>query len=301
MDFSALRFDARRDDPKRVAAAFAVSEVIVLENAYERGALKQLGAITERFFATLEAKAERSQMEDGFVFNGSAGARSIDDVLYDGETTFTELTCAFAAKQPIARFLRALLQTDNPAFLHSSAGVRRKIPSVAQSLLPFHQDAAHWKGLDDRPLAITAFTPFNPAGREYPGLDVIARKMDAVLPLAEAGRAAYHMDETMLSAHDLAHLWSPHVPVGGAILLSGRTPHRSQHSLKNTRTRFSMDLRFVDAIEPPAFYRDKWMFDLTKGRYSRHEGTERIYQDLRTKPALAPETLTDRLRSLVGA
>lgn len=274
MDFSHLHFDCRIDDPKRVAEAFAQSECVALENAFDREKLGEIGEVCRAFFAAVEGRDSPTPQERSTLITGSAGAMFVGDVLFSDGPQFHERVCSFLREQPIVPFLNAILGADSAAFLQSALGVRRKNPRAETTLLPFHQDAFHWAGLNDARPSITAFTPFSDVGAAYPGLDLIARKFERLLPLSEDPNASsphLHLAEELLSADDLAHLWSPVVRFGGAIVFSGRTPHRSQHSAMNAAARLSMDLRFVDAENPPEHYRDKWIFDLASGAY-RAEG-----------------------------
>lgn len=270
MDFSHLQFDCRADDPKRVAEVFHENEVVALEGAVDPGEMEYLGQVCARYFSAVGFVSTAAK--NMILHKGASSAKRLSALLYEDEVSVPERICSMIARQPVVPFLQAIFGSPAPGLLQAYIGIRMKDPTRDTTLLPFHQDAYQGGPSDADRLTITAFAPFSDVGGEHPSVDVIAKRSEKIYGIDPGkGKADYqylHIDEDVFE-DELDFLWAPKLKCGGLVLMSGRTLHRSQHSIACTKTRYSMDLRFVDALEPPERFRDNWIFNLATGKYSR--------------------------------
>ncbi len=296
--FSDLQFDCSIASPKEVASCFRQSEVIVLENAFNLPALREVGDTCQHYFKILESLSDRSDLEQDYIEKGAVNAHQVGEKLFSKVDYLQKKICYLMHDQPVVPFLQEILETERPALLSQIIGIRRKDPGNFQSLLPYHQDDSIFQRifqdrvLDQEKKTITGFVPFCDVGTHRPSIDLIARKFDRILTIdPSVGREIYrelHLDERELGENCAEYLWSPVFREGGLALFTGKIPHRSQHSNLNTKPRYSMDIRFTDGVTPPKRYHNQWIFDIVAADFVHHSDIKKTFLSFKPYPAESP-------------
>ncbi len=162
-------------------------------------------------------------------------------------------TASSAPLRPWAPALEALARSParpillrdlgpNPVCNTDQAWLRRQFPAGAAPPLHaphgWHQDGAlghHFQGPGTLLRCITCWCPLDPCGRDAPGIELLDRPLDTLVPLA-----ALRPDGPTVT---------PELAPGDVLLMSGGALHRTHLGPDMTQTRTSVELRFYDA--PP--------------------------------------------------
>ncbi len=120
--------------------------------------------------------------------------------------------------------------------------IRPKVPQLGRGVVPWHQDSGYISRRCDDDLIVTCWVPLVDADADNGCLQVIPRAhLGPVVRHHTGGNAGF----LVIQGDDLpgGEVVTVPVPVGGALLLTNRTPHCSTPN--NTDTiRWSIDLRY---------------------------------------------------------
>lgn len=136
-----------------------------------------------------------------------------------------------------------------PEIIASSAyRLRPKVPGFAHGVVPWHQDSGYFEPYCDQALIVTIWIPLVDATEERGCLYVMPRAHRN-----EVYRHRRHDSGKYLVIPDEAlppgEVVPAPVPLGGALLLTNRTPHCSGDNVTDV-IRWSMDLRYQSAALP---------------------------------------------------
>jgi hypothetical protein len=93
---------------------------------------------------------------------------------------------------------------------------------------------------------VTCWIALDPCGTEAPGLELVRRRLEGLLPPVEL------TDERIRRRFGQAEFWQPAMEAGDALLLRGDILHRTHVTSAMTRNRTSLELRFFPATGLPA-------------------------------------------------
>ncbi len=105
--------------------------------------------------------------------------------------------------------------------------------------------------LGPNPRLINVWVPLVPCGVECPGLEVVNRRMDGLVPTADGPDSYYARLGTAIAEALVARtaepyeLWHPPVGVGDLFLFLGTTIHRTYVTPAMTGERISADIRLL--------------------------------------------------------
>ena len=130
----------------------------------------------------------------------------------------------------------------------SAYRLRPKVPGFAHGVVPWHQDSGYFDPFCDRALIMTVWIPLVDATEERGCLWVMPRVHDGEVFRHRRDESGKYL---VIPGPDLPHAESLPVPVplGGALLLTNRTPHCSGDNTSDI-IRWSMDLRYQHANLP---------------------------------------------------
>ncbi len=104
---------------------------------------------------------------------------------------------------------------------------------------------------------LTCWIALSPCGVEAPGLELVDRELDALLPLAALG------DEAVRSRHREGELLRPTMAAGDALIFGGGVLHHTHVRPAMHLDRTSVELRFFPAKDIPARLRNDRFLHLT--------------------------------------
>ena len=136
-----------------------------------------------------------------------------------------------------------------PEIIASSAyRLRPKVPGFAHGVVPWHQDSGYFEPYCDRSLIVTVWLPLVDATAERGCLQVMPRVHRGDVYRHRRHESGKYL---VIPADDLppAEAVTVPVPLGGALLLTSRTPHCSGDNVSAV-IRWSMDLRYQSADLP---------------------------------------------------
>lgn len=156
------------------------------------------------------------------------------------------------------------LKTEQPMFLFHNSRVRRTYPDyhpmaeMVTSNFPYHQDGSPVGGLLE---TITCWLPLGPAGEAAPGLELVRKPMERLLPLLDNPDSPYRdfelADEVVDAEAGEAARWRPSMELGDVLLIPAGTLYRTFLSESMIRTGISAELRFVAEEKAESFPREK--------------------------------------------
>ncbi|MBI3972117.1 MAG: phytanoyl-CoA dioxygenase family protein [Chloroflexi bacterium] len=136
-----------------------------------------------------------------------------------------------------------------PEIIASSAyRLRPKVPGFAHGVVPWHQDSGYFEPYCDKALIVTVWIPLVDATPERGCLSVMPRVHGSDVyrhHRHESGKYLAIAEDAFPNGEVVV---TP-VPLGGALLLSNRTPHCSGDNVTDV-IRWSMDLRYQSADLP---------------------------------------------------
>ena len=134
--------------------------------------------------------------------------------------------------------------------------LRPKLPGHWHGVVPWHQDSGYFEPVCDDELILTVWVPFVDATVErgclevMPGVHMGGVVRHTQLEAGEEGRRAYlEILEKDLPGERVV---ATPVDLGGVVLLTNRTPHRSTPNRSNV-IRWSIDIRYQNAKLPTNF------------------------------------------------
>ena len=140
-----------------------------------------------------------------------------------------------------------------PVVLGHESRVKRQHPQSASPLSPFHQDPSFVKHRS----FLIAWIPLDSCGENAPGLEVVPRALDRLLPVVGAGGSSAsnpnyaHIEITQQTlAAEVDGMgerggWRPVFAPGDVALLDQYTVHRTHVTTAMDRTRLTLVLRYV--------------------------------------------------------
>src|SRR5687768_512843 len=123
--------------------------------------------------------------------------------------------------------------------------LRPKVPGWPDGVVPWHQDSGYFEPYCDKELVLTVWIPLVDATPERGCLQVLPRAhtTDVFRHRRIPGGGYLEIPEDELPAGSVVTV---PVPVGGALLLTNKTPHRSTDNVTNV-IRWSADVRYQSA------------------------------------------------------
>jgi hypothetical protein len=154
---------------------------------------------------------------------------------------------------PIVRaYFKARVGVEDAIMIPMNTLVRRFVPNEDRNediRIPFHQDAF---GFPDTFMAVNCWVLMSPdeCGMTAPGLEFIPDRLDHMIPL-EKNPATKHYG-FLETSHEviermLGHYrtWSPSIQLGDVTIFDGFALHRTYLHPKQTRPRYSAEVRFI--------------------------------------------------------
>ena len=139
-----------------------------------------------------------------------------------------------------------------PEIIASSAyRLRPKVPGFAHGVVPWHQDSGYFEPYCDRELVLTVWIPLVDATAERGCLQVVPRAHTGEVALHRRHASGKYLEIPDEALPPGAVVTVP-VPLGGALLLTNKTPHRSTENVTDV-IRWSADVRYQSAGLPTNF------------------------------------------------
>jgi hypothetical protein len=133
--------------------------------------------------------------------------------------------------------------------LSANKGTLRRVPP--EDMLPgWHQDGAF---LGDSIGSFNFWVTLTACGRDAPGLDVVPKRFDGVLPPGEGAIFPWSLaHETVVAAAGDASIIRPELGVGDALLFDHRLVHRTASSASMQHSRYALESWFFAPSAYPA-------------------------------------------------
>ena len=135
--------------------------------------------------------------------------------------------------------------------------LRPKVPGWPHGVVPWHQDSGYFEPYCDAELVLTVWIPLVDATAERGCLQVIPRAHTGEVVRHRRDASGRYLEIPDDALPPGAILTAP-VPLGGALLLTNKTPHRSTDNTTDV-IRWSADVRYQHAdlptnYRPPSGY-----------------------------------------------
>ena len=159
---------------------------------------------------------------------------------------------------PINDALYAYFQAERISVFLGYSFIRRHWRTDTMSLSPFHQDSV---AVPVPAPMLSCWVPLNRCGVTAPGLEVVAQRLDAALPITDkpaTNHARMEIDAALVERHYGENLWHPKFDAGDAMLFDSKCVHRSHVTKAMSAVRYSVELRFVaTSLAPPEWVEEK--------------------------------------------
>ena len=235
-----------RSTPASVADAHALIEdhgVVLLRQVFQPEWITAVAVVVDQLFEATAIAAKAGALTPDAVRDYKQRAIDVARLTYQGRAVVDDLAA------PLLDLVAALLGAPAECHPHSFLrAVSAEDEEAGDGLrLPFHQDQ---RVLDRR--LVNAWIPFVACGRDRPGLELVRRPLDGLVPAALHANSIYGLTGIEIPAPIVrveyrGLLWAPDMMPGDALVFPGTTIHRSHVTPGMTGTRTSVDLRFVPA------------------------------------------------------
>ncbi len=126
---------------------------------------------------------------------------------------------------------------------------RRMDPDIKAGILPYHQDQGYNLKY---PKSYRCWVPFNDCGEDSPSLEIVKKKMDALLPHSPSGKWEHGLsEEAVKAASGGAETEKLTMKLGDVAIFDSLTLHRTHVTPGMKKTRFSMDAQFMAVADIP--------------------------------------------------
>ncbi len=135
---------------------------------------------------------------------------------------------------------------EPPAFSVKKTTMRRTQPDTVAG---WHQDGA-FLGVDTK--ALNVWTALTPAGVDAPGLEVLVRSLDDLVPTGGEGIYDWSVSDETASRYPAEEMVRPRFDEGDALIFDHMTLHRTGVDPSMTKTRYAVEMWFFAPSTYPA-------------------------------------------------
>jgi hypothetical protein len=132
-------------------------------------------------------------------------------------------------------------------FLSANKCTLRRVPAIDEMVGGWHQDGAF---LGEHIGAFNLWLALSPCGRDAPGLDIVPRRFDNVLPTGQDAFFKWSLSPASVEAAAGDAIVRPEFEAGDALLFDHRLVHRTGSSADMTEVRYAIESWFY---APSAF------------------------------------------------
>ena len=251
-DGEGLTFQASQLDVGECAEALRGNGTALMRGVVPQDLFPPMINDVEGYFRWL-TNGERIQEASLYASYGNIFFATVADF---GERALMELVY-HVTRAPMSEALYAFFGTDRVSLFLGYSFIRRHWRTDVRSISPFHQDS---EAVPVPAPMLTCWIPFNTCGVHAPGLEVVAARVNAALPITDSpatNHARTEIDASVVKRHFGDRLWHPEFDAGDAMLFDSKCVHRTHVTPVMSGVRYSVELRFVDVSLAPPEWIDK--------------------------------------------